>query len=155
VEREFAGKQRDIICMLGLSNWSDDARFAANGLPLWDRYVVYYATDDAESGKLMRAELAPDFPTGQDCLRIAPFNLGLLGAVGQPIPPDELALIGRQQVVDHLEEFSCDRDDAYQVVRVSLSGRRVSGAKADGIARTDEEFEAVFEFDPLNTSPRL
>jgi hypothetical protein len=141
--------------MLGLSNWSNDALFAANGLPLWDRYVVYYASDDSESARMMRAELAPPFPTGQDCLRIAPFNLGLLASVGQPIPPDDLALIGRQQVVDHLDEFRVERDDAYQVIRVNLSGRRVSGRKADGVARTDEEFEAVFEFDPLNTSPRL
>lgn len=156
VDRDFEGHERDIVCMLGLSNWSDEGAFASNGLPRWDRQIVYYAHADREDGRLMRAVLAPDTPPGLDCLRIAPVAAGLLGQVDQAVPPGELAMIERQQVVDGVQEFSCRSDPAYQLVEVRLSLRRVSGLRGgEGVARTEETMEAVFQFDPLNTSPRL
>jgi hypothetical protein len=155
VQGNFEGFERDIVCCLGLSDWNDPARFSDNGLPLWDRYIVYYATADQGSGSLMRAELAPEVPEGLECLRITPLPAGLLGAVGLDVPPADLALIGRQKVTDDLQEFSCSTDPSLQVVSVRLAGRRVSGARPGGAKRTDEGFEAVFELDPLNTSPKL
>lgn len=156
VNRDVGGRERDILCLLGMSDWNDESRFENNGLPSWDRYIVFYATDDQESGRLMRAVLAPEPPTGLDYLRIGPVDLGLLGQIDQATVPGDLDMVERLQVVDGIQEFSCEPDEAHQVISVTLSGRRVGGRKSsEGVARTDEVFQAVFEFDPLNTSPRL
>lgn len=155
IRRDLGGKRRDTICCLSVSNWNEAGRFANNGLPLWDRVVVYYATTDSAGGRLIRAYLAPDPPAELGFLRIAPLAGNLLDAVGQGLSPDDARVLQRTQVVDGVEEFRCETDAAYQVVRITMSGHRVSGQKADGAARTDERFQAVFELDPLNTSPRL
>lgn len=155
IRRDLGGKRRDVICCLSLSNWNDPTLFANNGLPLWDRMVAYYATTEAEGGRLIRAFLAPDPPSDLGFLRIAPLASNLLDAVAQGSSPDDAQVLQRTQVVDGVEEFRCETDAASQIVRITAIGHRVSGQKADGVARTDERFEAVFELDPLNTSPRL
>ncbi len=54
--------QRDGACLNGLSNWRDPALFdAVSGLPLYNRYIAYYATPQAP-GRLIRLEIDPGGP---------------------------------------------------------------------------------------------
>ena len=155
VNRVEAGEERDIACLLALSNWNDDSLFAANGFPKWDREVVYYATLEPR-GRLMRAVLEPPIPSGLSCLRIAPMDADLLSTVEQDSPPSELCLAERQEVIRGVREFSVTADETHQLITVRLLVRDVSGRRpGQGSARVEEDFEAVFQLDPLNTSPRF
>jgi type II secretory pathway pseudopilin PulG len=52
--------RRDALCMGDLKDWSAEASYdELNGLPKWDRYVVYYASRD---GKLVVSNVDPDRP---------------------------------------------------------------------------------------------
>lgn len=51
---------RDALALAGLKDWSAEESFdAVNGLPKWDRYIVYYGTLD---GKLVRTYIDHDRP---------------------------------------------------------------------------------------------
>jgi hypothetical protein len=64
-------------------------------------------------------------------------------------------VLNRQTILDHLETFAVTSDIATQLVSVELRNRRQDGARTGVTRPIDEAMEAVFEFDPLNTSPRL
>lgn len=52
--------RRDALALASLKDWHDEASFdGINGLPRWDRYVLYYATGQ---GWLVRALLDPVSP---------------------------------------------------------------------------------------------
>lgn len=52
--------RRDALCLAGVKDWSAAASFdAVNGLPKWDRYILYYGT---ASGKLVRTLIDLDRP---------------------------------------------------------------------------------------------
>lgn len=51
---------RDAICLGSLKDWSSDDSFdEVNGLPMWDRYHLYYGTNE---GRLIRSNIDPDRP---------------------------------------------------------------------------------------------
>lgn len=52
--------RRDALVFGGLKDWNSTESFdAVNGLPKWDRYILYYGT---RSGLLVRAHIDPDRP---------------------------------------------------------------------------------------------
>lgn len=60
VSHEGAEYRRDGLCMAGLIDWEADTSFdEINGLPKWDSYILYYATQD---GRLVRSKLELDRP---------------------------------------------------------------------------------------------
>lgn len=57
------GLSRDGICFVTLSDWSrEDAYNNYETRPDWDRYTVYYATEDPTAGKLIRLVIDPGTP---------------------------------------------------------------------------------------------
>lgn len=53
-------RHRDGLCMASLKDWSNTDSFDdINGLPMWDRYVLYYGTME---GRLIRSNIDPDTP---------------------------------------------------------------------------------------------
>lgn len=155
LNNQLEGSRRDVVCMLDLSNWNDPSLFDEYGLPLWDRYVVYFATSDQEQGRLIRLELTPDpSPAPGAGLPIAPLPTLVLAGI-EFGPGSGLRVLNRQTILDHLETFAVTSDIATQLVSVELRNRRQDGARTGVTRPIDEAMEAVFEFDPLNTSPRL
>ncbi len=111
--------QRDGACLNGLSNWRDPVLFdAVSGLPLYDRYIAYYATDQT-MGQLIRLEIDPGGgaagpwtgfdqslmsappPTGPPVVRAAVLTTQLWELDFQPGPPPtaNLKLRGRAEGV--------------------------------------------------------
>ncbi|MCA9777853.1 MAG: type II secretion system protein [Candidatus Eremiobacteraeota bacterium] len=51
---------RDALVFGSLRDWSDEENFDhINGLPEWNRYMLYYGTQETDYGKLVRATLDP------------------------------------------------------------------------------------------------
>jgi hypothetical protein len=156
LNNQLGGPRRDAVCLLSISHWNDPARFDSMGLPLWDRYIVYYADTDREQGRLTRLELTPDpAPAPGQSLRIAPLSTGDLATI-EDGPPDGFMITNRQTILEDLTQLEIQVDIPTQTVSVSLASRRQDGgARTGGARRIDEGMEAVFDFDPINTSPRL
>jgi type II secretory pathway pseudopilin PulG len=57
---------RDAVCFAGLKDWSDPTSTenfdVTNAQPIWNRYWVYYATADADRGRLVRLKVDPTPP---------------------------------------------------------------------------------------------
>ena len=153
---DLAGARRDAVCMLGLSNWNDADRFSDLGYPRWDRFIVYYATTTEEAGRLIRLELKPvTIADPAQGLRIAPLSVTFLAGLEAGGPGSDWIVVNRQTIMDKLDVFEAQCDDTTQTVSVRLTGSQTDALRPGGMKRIDEGMEAVFRFDPMNTSPRL
>ena len=60
---------RDGLCFVSVKDWSRaDAYNRLEGRPNWDKYLLYYATQELPSGRLIRLDLTP-----QDALDVGSF----------------------------------------------------------------------------------
>ncbi len=141
---------RDAVCALTVSEWSDDNNFFPTGLPRWNRYVIYYATQES-SGRLIRQVIDPQ---GMDPpLIIRPYPK--LYSV-QPIESlDPTEIVSSRQLASDVVEFSCRLDLREQSLWQVLKVRKRGGRATQGLKQTDQVIEATFRWDPLNTAPRL
>ncbi|MGE0491080.1 MAG: type II secretion system protein J [Vulcanimicrobiota bacterium] len=53
---------RDGVVVASLSNWSDASLYDVDGVPRWDRYVMFYATNTVPTGELRRVLINPTNP---------------------------------------------------------------------------------------------
>lgn len=136
--------RRDNACCVTLDDWRLPANFdPATSIPLWNRYYVYQC-DTANVGRLERLLVDPGLTLP---LRAQPLNG--LGTIASN------QVVGRLLLSDNLESFECVRDTALQEVVQTVRLRKQGGKKADGMKTTDDVFEAVFRWIPVNTVPRL
>ena len=150
----FAGQnyQRDALSMAGISNWADTSSLNSQfGVPNFNRYILYYATNDAAGGRLIR--------TVVDNTQPGPPN---------PIPSfddikqfnNDPAKNGSDQLAythlsDSVSDFSVGDGVATQSVRASLRlFRQGLRGPTEGAKNTDQAFQMVIELVPQNTSPR-
>ena len=60
-KRTISGNHRDGICFVSMLDWSRYNSFdSIESRPNWDRYLIYYATTDLPSRKLVRMAINPD-----------------------------------------------------------------------------------------------
>ena len=146
----------DALGMLGLSSWNSESSYSSDGLPLWNRQIVYSA-EPGLGGKLslIRTEFEPAPPSGYSYLPVRPVGNQVLSAAGTTSPPSALGLVRRETMIEDLEDFECHLDSSRQLALVTLKQRQSGAKRPAGSQKTEETFEAVFEIDPLNTSPRL
>lgn len=151
-----SANSEDALGMLGLSSWNLESSYSSDGLPLWNRQIVYSA-ERSPAGKLslLRTEFEPAPPAGYTYLPVRPIPREILSAAGTLSPPSALGLVRRETMVEELEGFKCQLDASRQLAQITLRQRQSGGVRPAGSQRTEETFEAVFEIDPLNTSPRL
>lgn len=133
--------RRDGICMNGLRDSLSDSSYAdGSGLPQWDCFVLYFATQDLPDGRLMRLLLKDATPSVLSLPR--PLSLADLSFAN----PD---LISREArvVSDQVLGFQVRLDSSNQLVHVGLKLRTREPQL--------ELLEIEMTIDPLNTSPRL
>lgn len=141
--------RRDGVCLNGLRDPLSDASYAAgSGLPQWDCFLLYFATQDLPDGRLVRLRLRDATPGVLSVPRgLSPADLSLAN-------PD---LMGRETRVlsDQILDFQVRLDSSNQLVQLGLKLRSKPGhALAGGKSRVEVlEIETVV--DPANTSPRL
>ena len=141
---------RDGFAVAALSDWDDNSKFdTVTGLPIWDRHTVYYATDDADSGRLIRQSIDPGGPTNGDPFFALDSNL-------QSQPNLNTGVLNTQQLSSNVESFSATADDGSEALVVSLVLRRKGGVKRTSAGRrTDETLESQITLTARNTFPRL
>lgn len=156
VEGSLDEKRRDVVCALALSNWNDAANFTPVGAPQWDRFVVYHVSSQ-ESGALIRTELDAKPLLGDLTFGVHPLPPGPMGLMGQSSLPAEFEphLLNRRLIVGDVKEFACKVDETRQLLQIRLKLFAQSGVSPTGAKRVKEGAEAVFEFDPVNTFPKL
>ncbi len=140
--------RRDAVAFLGLSDWNQPARFdPALGLPQWDRYIVYYATNDQDRARLIRQEIQAGAVSGV-------FPYFALGSNLNNLPDLNASVASTQVLSQALVDFRVE-----PVGSVSLDIRalfREQGLKrAGGAGVVDEALEAVLLLKARNTFPEL
>jgi hypothetical protein len=74
VPREVNGLARDGLCFVSMLDWSKpDSYNRIKGRPNWDRYLLYYATKELPSGRLVRVALNPQKPADVGSYPYPPF----------------------------------------------------------------------------------
>jgi len=63
VQRSVSGRDRDGLCFVSMLDWSKPGAYnVTEDRPDWDRYLLYYATTELPSGRLVRVALNPQAP---------------------------------------------------------------------------------------------
>lgn len=128
VSRDPARFNRDGVSLCGLRDWRASASYSPEGSPLWDEYLVYYATTESP-GRLLRRV---DHPAG------APYT--------RPLPsfamPDNPAGSDSSVLAQHVEEFKLAYDGGSSSLGVSLLLRRRAGLTPEGRRVNEERVQA-------------
>lgn len=142
--------QRDGLAVAALSDWEDGSKFdAVTGLPLWDRYRVYYATNDQDSGRLIRQVVDPGGPTNG-----APYFA--LNANMRNAPELNNGVSTSLVISESVESLTAEVDDGSESINVTLVLRRKGGIRrSSGGVKTDEVLEVRYSLTAKNTFPKL
>lgn len=133
--------RRDAICLGGLQDWSSPSSFdEVNGLPKWDRYMLYYATAD---GKFVKAYLDPAVPDFSPVTFDLDQNLHLND---DPATNDSVQS-GYVVLSTNCHEFETALEPAQDRVDLRLSITEDGG-------REDTSAEVRLQIIPKNTWPR-
>lgn len=152
------GEQRDGLMFVGLDNWSDTtdtSRFDANLRPIWNRWVVWYATRDeseklAPPGDLERGQLIRKVVDTGPIFFPLPYGNFSAFLTTPMISTNDYKLYSRNVV-----GFSVSLDHATETVIVHLVLRQRAGAAPTGTKQTVESFEIYLDTHPENTWPAL
>lgn len=141
---------RDGLCFNGLQQILKDSSYDSNsGFPLWDCYVVYFASLDEPDGKMIRMVLQDPTPASTLSVprSLSPSDLSLSN-------PD---LLNRNIRVlsNRVLEFEATLDQSNQLVRIHLKVRSPAGHTNMGRRSTVEVVEISTSVRPANTWPRL
>lgn len=135
--------RRDGLCMNALRDPLSDSSYAAgSGLPKWDCFLLYFATQDLPNGRLVRLLLRDATPSVLSLPRsLSAADLSLAN-------PD---LVEREVRVlsDLILDFRVRLDPSNQMIQLGLKLQSKGGSSRVEIL----EIETVI--DPANTSPRL
>jgi len=127
--RMLDGHSRHGICLSSLQDWRAGSSYNADGDPLWDEYISYYASLESP-GRLVRQTHRP--AGAPYTAPMAGFGAGSLVIHG----PGSLVL------TQHLEEFRLRYDGASQVLEMELRLRRKAGRTPEGKRVQEESVQA-------------
>ena len=139
--------QRDAICVPGLSSWTAASSYdGVTGLPLWDQYHVYYATTEADGGRIIRQTVQPaGFPYTS--------AWAAFGATSLQNTPNLNTgpILATETLAQQVEEFHLAVGTAPNSFSVSLRFRGTGGRKPGTGKRLDESLQVQFQFRAENT----
>jgi hypothetical protein len=148
--------QRDVLSFVTLQNWtnpqdSHNFNVVEGGQPIWNRYLVYYATRDQDKGLLFRLKIDPS-PPPISPLPMLNTKLNLVTRDN----PDLNAYDGRRPecmtLAKNVHEFSVLTDG--ERVQISLKLRERRQNRPDGgPAKGEEAYELQLLVRPQNTYP--
>ena len=139
-----SGQRRDALSLVGLSNWKNEDLFeVGTGLPVWDRFITFEATD---GGHLMRYESERN-PVGYP---LEPMN-DLEGF----LPTAESSSLRVSKLGEGVREFAGELEFEKRLVKVRLVLQAGTGRRMTTEVQANDVLEAQYEFHPLNTYPDL
>lgn len=141
--------RRDGFAFAAMDDWNSPANFqATSGFPIWNRYVVWYATQ-GESGSLVRQLIDPG----------SPFTIPVpYAALGSNLDDDPLGNSDLEQskiLSKDVLSLEVRMDEIRQLVYVDLKMRKRGLRTVQGAGEMDEVHQAVFSLRALNTNPEL
>lgn len=156
VERSAGSERRDAICFVSRNDWaSPEAYDHLQGVPAWNRYFIYYATQSVPHGQFIRLSIAPETPldigsfpypkftrpgSQNAYLREDPLNSGL---------PD---VESTRAIASSVSSFQVKRLPTSQELQMRLLLRQngLMARRADG-HREGGTFEVQYRVQPQNT----
>jgi type II secretory pathway pseudopilin PulG len=148
VTTEHGNTSRDGLSIAGLSNWSVPANFNAQGLPLWDRWVLFYASTE-ELGRLFRLEMRRT-PRGYP---LKPQNGIDPLLTNDPVNNEDALRVG--VLSERVESFQAELFPAQRLVKLKLRLVNNKGLLVGSQRKVDDVLETQFELSPLNSYPDL
>ncbi|MBI3929657.1 MAG: prepilin-type N-terminal cleavage/methylation domain-containing protein [Armatimonadetes bacterium] len=144
--------RKDGLAISTLSNWNDDSLYdPVTGLPRYDRYIVYYATQE-DPARLIRQEIAPSIVPAQGLS----LPYGSLGANMADSPAVNTDVVRTTVLGDNVYAFRVERVHENTTVQVGLRLRRLGGHQGQSTQkRADENLEVDLVFRPQNTWPEF
>lgn len=151
---ETQNVQRDAICFAALKDWSnihDSDNFdLLTAQPKWNRYWVYYATNDSDLGQMIRLKVDPSPPP------VAPIPLPNVASLLQN-DPQTVSYNGQRPDFSYLArnvlEFSVTVAGDYEYL-IILRLRELAPPKpGGGTTRLHETYELRMGVHPENTYP--
>lgn len=145
---------RDGLAFVSLSDWTASGNFlAATGRPAWDRYVVWYSTQDNPSGSLYRQLLAPGLPPGG---HLNSFYSDLSSNLSDSNPDGNKDVIYSRRLSQSVVDFEVTPKLTNGTVEVRIRLLAKGGMRPQsGGVRTAENLETKITFQPRNTWPAI
>jgi prepilin-type N-terminal cleavage/methylation domain-containing protein len=134
--RSVDGQRRDGVCVSALRDWRAGSSYSPQAEPLWDEYVVYYATRE-QPGRLIRQL---HHPAG------APYSMPLAGFAPASHMNDDSGSNGADQttvLAQNLEQFRISYDGGSSVVALDLLLRKRGGLTPEGRRVNEERVQAT------------
>lgn len=156
VSTGFKPERRDGMCFVSVGDWSKpDVYNRLESRPNWDRYLCYYATQEAPSGRLVRMVLDPD-PTKPDQIGSFPYPPFLANPyafiVEKPLSLSRTDLISVRVLATKVKSFEVRLLPAGQEVEIrsilrqnSIMSRRAAKHREGGT------FELHYRVHPQNS----
>jgi prepilin-type N-terminal cleavage/methylation domain-containing protein len=139
---------RDGLALNGLKRPLLDSSYDSDsGKPLWDCYILYFATRDDPDGRLVRA-LLDDSPRSEVAKMLPGFGAGDLSASNPNLLDNSLKVLSQQ-----VYAFGVELDTTNQLVQMHVKLRGRAGRREG--KSTAEHLEVRFSLRPANTWPRL
>ncbi len=140
--------RRDGLSMAGLKEPGRDSSYQADdGKPLWDCYLLYFATLDNPNGKLVRAVL-DDSPPRPLAKPLNPFTTANLSMSDPALVANGLRVLSEQVLA-----FEVELEPPTQMVHAHIKLRGKEGRREG--KSTAEILEVKISLRPANTWPRL
>lgn len=138
---------RFAVSFATLSDWKDPDNFTVQGLPRWNRYIVYYATTE-ESGRMIRQVVDPG-------LFFPPRPYAALGSQISLDPTNNQNVIQTTVLSNNVLSFEVERNEARQLLDINLKLRDGGQFRENSASKVQEVQESIFSLEALNTYPRL
>lgn len=131
-DRQVNGQSRHGVCLSALRDWRSADSYNSVGEPLWDEFVLYYATMQTPGRLLRRVYHPAGVPFARPMAGLAAAT-DLLDQGG----PDTAVL------AQHVEEFQLNYDGGSAVLEASLRLRRRAGRTPEGGRVNEERVQAA------------
>ena len=142
---------RDALALSALSDWDDPTKFDGfSGRPLWDRYVVWYATEEL-NGKLYRQLVAPSF-TGPSL--IDPYDT-LPSNVSNIDPNNNDDIISSRLLSESVRNFRLDLRAQDGTLRAVVRLLSKGGPGVQTQTRVEDHLEVEMTFELRNSWPKI
>ncbi|MCA9796332.1 MAG: hypothetical protein KC910_31210 [Candidatus Eremiobacteraeota bacterium] len=140
---------RDAVVCHGLSDWSNPANFINGISPRWDRYIVFYATQEQGPARLVHQKVEP----GGTLPNMLPYPALGVNIDDEPKYNNDVYSTGilSQSVLS----FMVEKDEADQLLNVSVKFRGRGRKAIQTEKEVDETHEVVYSLRALNTFPEL
>lgn len=152
VSTQTVNVRRDSLCLSALKDPNDPASYeAGTGLPKWDCYWIYTATQESPTGQLVRFRKDRPAATTQEILPIFQSSPLLFFTI-----PSTQAAPGTSHTIGRgLYKFEASVDVANQQILVRIGFRGEQGHTTAGRRSLAEVAETVFRVKPENSWPRM